>query len=229
METSEPEPKPEQKKVSESDFFKHRKLASVQKISSLTPLDQKNQFQKATVLGWNVIVDSNQFTVGEKVIYFEADSILPAKKKWTKGMKPKQLRIKTYTKYKEVFHGMIMKLEVLNDVENFKLKLDELNEGFDLTEIMEVTKFEEDPEQAAKDLEKKFPSDLIEKSDEIRLQSNPKYFEIFEGKEFYSSLKYDGSSGTFLIHPETKKFLVCSRNLVIDEKEKKKYLLGCGE
>ena len=221
METSEPEPKPEQKKASESDFFKHRKLASVQKISSLTPLDQKNQFQKATVLGWNVIVDSNQFTVGEKVIYFEADSILPAKKKWTKGMKPKQLRIKTYTKYKEVFHGMIMKLEVLNDVENFKLKLDELNEGFDLTEIMEVTKFEEDPEQAAKDLEKKFPSDLIEKSDEIRLQSNPKYFEIFEGKEFYSSLKYDGSSGTFLIHPETKKFLVCSRNLVIDEKEKK--------
>ena len=102
METNEPkpEPEPDQKKVSESDFFKHRKLASVQKISSLTPLDQKNQFQKATILGWNVIVDANKFTVGEKVIYFEADSILPAKKKWTKGLKPKQLRIKTYTKYK---------------------------------------------------------------------------------------------------------------------------------
>ena len=57
METSEPKPEQEKKEVSESDFFKHRKLASVQKISSLTPLDQKNQFQKATILGWNVIVD----------------------------------------------------------------------------------------------------------------------------------------------------------------------------
>ena len=219
MESSEPEP--EQGKISESDFFKKRKLASVQKITSLTPLDQKNQFQKATILGWNVIVDANTFTVGEKVIYFEADSILPAKKKWTKGKRPKQLRIKSYSKYNIVFHGAIMKLDVLKDVENFNLKLEDLNEGFDLTEIMEVTKYEEDPEQTAKDLEKKFPSEFIEKSDEIRLQSNPKYFEMFEGKEFYSSLKYDGSSGTFLIHPVTKKFLVCSRNLIIDENEKK--------
>ena len=39
METSEPEPKPEQKKVSESDFFNYCKLESVQKISSLKPLD----------------------------------------------------------------------------------------------------------------------------------------------------------------------------------------------
>ena len=215
------EPQQEQKNVSESDFFKKRKLASVQKISSLTPLGDKNQFQNAAILGWNVMVDYDKFTVGEKVIYFEDDSILPAKKKWTKGIKPKNLRIKTNTKYKIVFHGAIMKLDVLKDVENFNMKIEDLNEGFDLTEIMEITKYEEDPEQAKKDLEKKFPSDLIEKSDEIRLQSNPKYFEMFEGKEFYSSLKYDGSSGTFLIHPVTKKFLVCSRNLVIDENEKK--------
>ena len=225
MELSQPspkeEPKDEQIPNPESDFFKKRKLASVQKITSLSPLDQKNLFQKATILGWNVIVDANKYAVGEKVIYIEADALLPAKKKWTKGIKPKNLRIKSTKQYKEVFHGAVMKLDTLNNVENFKLKLEDLDEGFDLTEIMEVTKFEEDPEQAAKDLEKKFPSDLIEKSDEIRLQSNPKYFEIFEGKEFYSSLKYDGSSGTFLIHPETKKFLVCSRNLVIDEKEKK--------
>ena len=215
MESSQPE------QVPESDFFKKRKLASVQKISSLTPLDQKNLCQKATILGWNVVVDYNKFQVGEKVIYFEADSLLPAKKKWTKGIKPKQLRIKTFSRYNEVFHGTIMKLDTLTKVENFNLKLEDLEEGFDLTEILEVTKYDEDSEQAIKDKEKKFPSEIIEKSDEIRLQSNPKYFELFEGKEFYSSLKYDGSSGTFLIHPETKNFMVCSRNQTIDENEKK--------
>ena len=215
MESSQPE------QVPESDFFKKRKLASVQKISSLTALDQKNLCQKATILGWNVVVDANKFQEGEKVIYFEADSLLPAKKKWTKGIKPKQLRIKTFSRYNEVFHGTIMKLDTLTKVENFNMKLEDLEEGFDLTEILEVTKYDEDSEQAIKDKEKKFPSEIIEKSDEIRLQSNPKYFELFEGKEFYSSLKYDGSSGTFLIHPETKKFMVCSRNQTIDENEKK--------
>lgn len=227
MEFSQPESnkEEEQKQVPnpnpESDFFKHRKLASVQKITSLSPLDAKNVYQKATILGWNVIVENNKYNVGEKVIYFEADALLPAKKKWTKGIKPKNLRIKSSKQYKEVFHGAIMKLDTLNNVEKFDLKPEELNEGFDLTGIMEVTKFEEDPEEVAKEQEKKFPSEIIEKSDEIRLQSNPKYFEMFEGKEFYSSLKYDGSSGTYLIHPGTKKFMVCSRNQTIDINEKK--------
>ena len=99
----EPEKKQEQDKEQEkvqnpnpeTDFFKKRKLASVQKITSLSPLDQKNLYQKATILGWNVIVDNNVYSVGEKVIYFEADALLPPKKKWTKGIKPKNLRIKT--------------------------------------------------------------------------------------------------------------------------------------
>ena len=89
---------------------------------------------------------------------------------------------------------------------------------------MEITKYEQDPEIALKEQEKKFPSDIIEKSDEIRLQSNPKYLEMFEGKEFYSTLKYDGSSGTFLIHPETKMAirvgydypLLGSRNIIFE-------------
>ena len=49
MELSQPspkeEPKDEQIPNPESDFFKKRKLASVQKITSLSPLDQKNLFQ----------------------------------------------------------------------------------------------------------------------------------------------------------------------------------------
>ena len=49
------------------------------------------------------------------------------------------------------------------------------------------------------------------------------YIEIFSGKEFYSSLKYDGSSGTYLIDPKTNKFKVCSRNLGLNENDKNIY------
>lgn len=207
---------------SNPEFFKKRKLASVQVITSLTPIPPKNMAEKATILGWNVSVEPNQFKVGEKVIYFETDAVLPAKKKWTKGIKPKKLRIKSHQIGKEVFHGFIMKLDTLEKVENLNLKIEDLKEGFDLTELLEVTKYEEDPEQISKEEARKFPSDIIEKSDEIRLQSNLNYFEMFKDKEFYSSLKYDGSSSTYLIHPQTKQFLVCSRNQIIDQNDKKK-------
>ena len=88
------------------------------------------------------------------------------------------------------------------------MKIDELEEGHDLTEFLGVTKFDENSEEGKKEKEKKFPTDIIEKSDEIRVQSNLTYIELFSGKEFYSSIKYDGSSATYLIEPNTNKFRV---------------------
>jgi len=207
-------------------LFKHRKLASVQIITSLSPIGGKNREELATILGWKVLVHANEYKVGEKVIYFEIDSILPANKKWTKKIKPKNLHIKTIKTYGEICQGSIMKLNILSNVDNFKnlnKKIEDLEEGFDLTEILEVIKFDENSEEGKKELEKKFPSTLIEKSDEIRAQSNLNYIELFAGKEFYSSLKYDGSSATYLIEPDTNKFRVCSRNMGLNENDKNIY------
>ena len=207
-------------------LFKQRKLASVQKITSLSPIGDKNQEELATVLGWKVIVRANQFKVDEKIIYFEIDSVLPSNRKWTNKIKPKNLYIKTAKRHNLILQGCIMKLNILSKAENFQklnMKIEDLEEGFDLTEILEVKKFDENSEEGKRELEKKFPSDIIEKSDEIRLQSNLNYLEIFSGKEFYSTLKYDGSSGTYLIDPKTNKFKVCSRNLGLNENDKNIY------
>ena len=215
---SEPDPS--------NTLFKHRKLASVQKITNLTPLGAKCLEELATVLGWKVIVPAKQFKIGEKIIYFEIDSILPSKKKWTQKIKPKHLHIKTISRYNEISQGFIMKLDTLLKAENFpnlNKSIEDLEEGFDLTEILEVQKFDENSEEGKKALEKQFPSHLIEKSDEIRAQSNLNYLELFKGKEFYSSLKIDGSSATYLIDPNSKKFRVCSRNMGVSEDDKNIY------
>ena len=207
-------------------LFKHRKLASVQKITNLTKFGEKCNEEIATVLGWKVLVHIDEFNIGEKVIFFEIDSILPSGKKWTKKIKPKNLHIKTKKNYNEICQGLVMKLDILKKVDNFQklnLKIKDLEEGYDLTEILEVKKFDENSEEGQKELEKKFPSELIEKSDEIRCQSNLNYIELFSGKEFYSSLKYDGSSATYLIDPTTKKFRVCSRNMGLDLNDKNIY------
>ena len=207
-------------------LFKHRKLASVQKITNLTKIGEKFNEEFATVLGWKVLVHINDFNIGEKIIFFEIDSILPSGKKWTNKIKPKNLRIKARKSYNEICQGFIMKLNILKKVDNFQklnLKIEDLEEGYDLTEILEVKKFDENSEEGQKELEKKFPTELIEKSDEIRCQSNLNYIELFAGKEFYSSLKYDGSSSTYLIDPKTKKFKVCSRNMGLDLNDKNIY------
>ena len=206
-----------------NNLFKHRKLASVQIITSINPYNEKATDQMATVLGWKVFVQKDQFKVGEKVIFFEIDSVLPAKAKWTSRIKPKHLHIQTQKRFNEISQGFVMKLDTLKRVKNFKMNLDDLEEGFDLTEILEVKKYDENSEEAIKEKEKQFPSQLIEKSDEIRVQSNLNYIDLFKGKEFYSSLKYDGSSGTYLIEPGTNKFKVCSRNYALSEDDKNIY------
>ena len=71
-------------------LFKNRKLASVQKLTSLTKIGEKYQEEFATVLGGKVLVYINKFNVGEKIIFFEKDSILPSGKKWTKKNKTKK-------------------------------------------------------------------------------------------------------------------------------------------
>jgi len=204
------------------NLFKQRKLASVQKITSLTPMGKNGQEELATVLGWKVFVKGKMFKEGEKIIYFEIDSMLPEGKKWTRGIKPKNLRVKTEKRYNQVTQGMILKLDVLKKIDA-NMNIDELEEGHDLTEFLGITKFDENSEEGKKELEKAYPVNLIEKSDEIRVQSNLDYITIFSGKEFYSSLKYDGSSSTYLIDPETNKFRLCSRNIGLIEGEKDIY------
>ena len=206
------------------ELFKKRKLASVQRISNLIPLGKKKLEELATVIGWKVIVPSNTFKINEKIIYFEIDSLLPAGKSWTSHIKSKNLRIKTIQKYNEISQGLIMKLDTLLKVENFKLKIEDLKEGFDLTEILQVTKYDENSEEALKEKEKRFPTELIEKSDEIRIQSNLHYIDIFLGKQFYSSLKFDGCSATYLIEPDTNNFRIFSRNCGVSESEKSAYV-----
>ena len=156
------------------NLFKQRKLASVQKITSLTPMGKNGQEELATVLGWKVFVKGKMFKEGEKIIYFEIDSMLPEGKKWTRGIKPKNLRVKTEKRYNQVTQGMILKLDVLKKIDA-NMNIDELEEGHDLTEFLGITKFDENSEEGKKELEKAYPVNLIEKSDEIRVQSNMDY------------------------------------------------------
>lgn len=54
-----------------------RKLASVQKIVNIEPIISADLIQLATILDWKVIIKKNEFNIGDIVVYFEPDSLIP--------------------------------------------------------------------------------------------------------------------------------------------------------
>ena len=58
-----------------------RKMASIQEIASLSPIENSDFLEVAMMknLGWKVVVKKGEFKPGDKVIYFEIDSAIDVK------------------------------------------------------------------------------------------------------------------------------------------------------
>lgn len=190
-----------------------RKLASVQKIIDIKPVENSDKLDVATVLGWKVVVNRGAFSVGELICYCEPDSILPEKPEF-EFLRARKFRIKTIKLRGQISQGIVFPLSVLNE-QVFPV------EGLDVTEIMGVEKHEIPiPACLHGKIRGPFPY-FIPKTDEIRLQSVPGFLDRHRDKPFYATEKLDGSSMT--IYQKDGEFGVCSRNLELLEDEKNAY------
>jgi RNA ligase (TIGR02306 family) len=188
-----------------------RKLASVQIVEDIKPHLNSNHLALATVLGWQVVIKKEEVKVGDKIVYFEIDSILP-EKEWSNFLKVKKFKIKTIKLCGEISQGLIMPLKILSD--NGEVNPDDFTPGQDLTNLIGVKKHQTETELTSEQIACSFPLEHIEKSDEPRIQSEPQILIGFKGKPYYATLKYDGTSSTYLVDPNNKEeFYVCSRNL----------------
>lgn len=55
-----------------------RKLATIQRISAIRPIEGADKIEVADVLGWSVVVGKGEFQAGDLAVYFEIDSWLDA-------------------------------------------------------------------------------------------------------------------------------------------------------
>ena len=62
--------------------MKNRKLASIQYIHDITPIEGADRIELAHVLGWQCVVKKGEFKVGDRGVYFEIDSFLPVKEQF---------------------------------------------------------------------------------------------------------------------------------------------------
>lgn len=219
-----------------------RKLATIRTVSNILPIKGADRIELAQVDGWLCIVKKGEFSVGDKGVYFEIDSLLPNTEPYLFLGKPKNYRgvklhrIKTMKMKGVLSQGLLLPMSYFKDITKEEV-------GTDLTELLGITKYEptnfngnNGGKSNARTL-KPFPT-FIPKTDQERIQNIVQYFDLYRDMHFEETLKLDGSSETIYkvkvalpwykrwinkVYPlfNTSHFGVCSRNIeLVDESEK---------
>ncbi|WP_118974014.1 RNA ligase (ATP) [Taibaiella koreensis] len=184
-----------------------RKLASIQRIRSLAPIPGADAIEKATVLGWQLVVKRAEFQVDELCVYIEIDSLLPEREPF-EFLRSRSFRIRTVKLRGQVSQGICFPLSVLPQGTT-------IEEGADVTALLGIVKYEPPiPLSLSGIVKGSFPC-FIPKTDETRVQVLGDLLQQYAGQECYITEKLDGSSATFYLRDEA--FGVCSRNLELVE------------
>lgn len=184
-----------------------RKLASIQRIKALEPIAEADAIEKATVLGWELVVKKGEFQVGDLCVYCEIDSLMPDKPIF-EFLKPRGMRIKTIRLRGQISQGICFPLGILPADSP-------TDEDADVTDLLGITKYEPPiPASLAGKAKGLFPS-FIPKTDETRVQVLQGLLDKYAGEAFYIAEKLDGSSVTYYVRDGV--FGVCSRNLELIE------------
>lgn len=185
-----------------------RKLASIQKIWDITPIEGADRIELAHVEGWQSVVNKGTFKPMDNCVYFEIDSFLPIRPEFEflrhssykkndfmgEGFKLRTIKIRG-----EISQGLCLPISAFAELKDKNLEV-----GTDVTELLGVKKWEIE-ERATKNgtIIGDLPS-FVPHSDETRIQTvdTEEFLKEFHGKEYYISTKMDGSSHAIAIDDE---------------------------
>lgn len=174
-----------------------RKLASIQTIRAIEPIEGADRIELAHVLGWQCVVNKGQFHPGDNAVYFEIDSFLPVCDVF-EFMRASSFRSSTilgdgFRLRTMKFRGQISQGLLLPTASFPQIPVD-AEPGTDVTELLGVRKWEiEERITTGGNIIGTLPVD-VPHTDETRVQANPELIQAFAGLEYYISTKMDGSS-----------------------------------
>ena len=214
-----------------------RKLASIQRIKEINPIEGADRIEVATVNGWDVVVKKDLYEEGEKVVYCEIDSFLPIEpefeflrkssyKKLTNDQEG--FRLKSIRMRGQISQGLVIPIEDANKIvkrNGARTDLNLENIGTDVSNLLGIVKYEPPiPAQLSGKMKGYFPS-FIRKTDQERIQNLTEDYEELKHDTYFVTEKLDGSSVTF--YYVDGEFGVCSRNIELLETEDNSYWRAC--
>ncbi len=176
-----------------------RKLASIQRVWKIEPIEGADRIELAHVLGWQCVVNKGQIQPMDTAVYFEIDSFLPIRPEFEfmrsssykktdimgEGFKLRTMRFRG-----QISQGLLLPIDTFPELKG----RDDLDVGADVTELLGVRKWEiEERATTGGTVIGTLPYD-IPHTDETRVQENPDLIQAFAGLEYYISTKMDGSS-----------------------------------
>jgi len=207
----------------------NRKLASIRRIGSVSPIEGADNIELVTVDGWQCVAKKGEFTEGQYCVYFEIDSFLPIreefeflrKSSYRKMGELEGFRLKTIRLRGQISQGLVMPVESFKELN--QMRDDHLVEIFfrfhrsnDLAELFGVLKYDPPvPAELSGKCKGNFPS-FISKTDQERAQNL--WGKIKDRDEsFEVTLKLDGTSCTYYLNDGV--FGVCGKNFEFIEDE----------
>ena len=174
-----------------------RKLASIQRIWKIEPIEGADRIELAHVLGWQCVVNKDQYHPMDLAVYFEIDSFLPIRPEFEflRGSSYRKtdvmgegFRLRTMRFRGQISQGLLLPLSQFPEIPTDAML------GMDVSSLIGVKKWEIE-ERATTDgtVIGDLPDD-IPHTDEQRVQEEPDLIQAFSGVEYYISTKMDGSS-----------------------------------
>lgn len=174
-----------------------RKLASIQRIWKIEPIEGADRIELAYVLGWQCVVNKGKFNVGDLAVYFEIDSFLPVKPEFeflrNSSYKNSEIlgegfRLKTQKFRGQVSQGLLLPVDQFDEIPT------DIELGADVTETLGVRKWEiEERVTTGGTIIGTLPYG-VPHTDESRVQAVPELINEYANIEYYISTKMDGSS-----------------------------------
>lgn len=117
-----------------------RKLAHIEQIIDIAPIEGADKIEVATVLGWKCVVKKGEFKIGDSVVYVEVDSIMPEKPEY-EFLRDRKFRVKTIKLKGQVSQGLVLPLSVLGKTNIW------VTMGHDVTDELGIVKYLSPSEQ----------------------------------------------------------------------------------
>lgn len=179
-----------------------RKLASVQRVYAVEPIEGADRIELARVLGWQCVVNKGSFKPMDLGVYFEIDSFLPIREEFeflrkscykNTDIMGEGFKLRTQKFRGQISQGLLLPLDTFPELP------DNLTVGQDVSELLGVRKWEiEERATTGGNVIGGLPYD-VPHTDETRVQAEPGLIDAFAGLEYYISTKMDGSSHSISI------------------------------
>lgn len=207
-----------------------RQLVTLRKVREIIPIEGADRIELAKIDGWQCVVPKGAFAVGDEGYYCEIDSILPNDDPRFAFLEQRKFRIKSMKLRGVLSQGLLQPLSTLTEDE-----LSRMRAGESLTDILRVQKYEP-PVPISGQQKGTFPTHLVPKTDQERIQNIPDLVVGRNASEFEVTEKLDGTSCTFFAYREQLdgvlgawNFGACSRNWEMDLEDSNVYAKLFGE